>query len=175
MSEPFLGEIRLVGFNFAPNGWALCQGQVLSIAQNSALFSLLGVMYGGNGTTNFNLPDLRGRLATGFGQSLGTSNYSQGQVGGQENVTLITSQLPVHTHALVASDQPASVGGASQNYLPSNGGRGAPLYANTIQSQQSLNPSSITPTGGSQPHTNLQPYLVLNYIIALQGIYPSRS
>lgn len=171
--EPFLGEIDLVSFNFAPKGWAQCNGQLLSIQQNTALFSLVGTFYGGNGINTFALPDLRGRRAVGMGQGSGLSNYDLGQVGGEETVTLTLGQLPIHTHTARASSAPGTLnspvnsvwGSQSQVYLYSNAPVGTAAMAG----------AAIGSTGGGQPHDNTPPYLVLNYIIALQGIYPSRQ
>lgn len=185
MSQYFLGEIRSFGFNFAPKGWALCAGQILSIAQNQALFSLLGTTYGGNGTTTFALPDLRGRAITGFGQLAGGGSYSLGQIGGNETVTLITSQMPMHNHLFNASN----VGGDAPLPKPQAGGSNYLSGADRVVSGQpdvavlayapsgSLTPLATTTsiTGGSQPHPNIQPYLVINYCIALVGIFPSRN
>ena len=181
MSNPFLGEVRLFGFNFAPRGWAFCNGQLLSISQNTALFSLLGTMYGGNGQTNFALPDLRSRAAIHFGTGTGLSPYTQGQFAGTETITLTTQQLPAHVHTLNGDNSSATTGVPTAGNLavPATPGRppvavngyttGAP--ANAV----ALNPASIGITGGSQPHSNIQPILVMNYCIALQGIFPSRS
>ena len=167
MAEPFLGMIMLFGGNFAPSGWALCNGQLLSIQQNTALFSILGTTYGGNGTSNFALPDLRGRVPVHFGQGPGLSNYSEGEVGGSESVTLQTTEMPPHQHT-----QPATEGvqttNRPNNALPAEGG----VYAGTSDG------SALAPTssaGGGQPHENRQPYLTMNYCIALQGIFPSRN
>lgn len=167
MSEPFLGSIVLFAGNFAPRGWALCNGQILSIAQNTALFSLLGTTYGGNGQTTFALPDLRGRAALHAGQGPGLSSYALGQNGGQETVTLNQAEMPQHTHL-----QPASNGQQTtnrpHNAVPAKGGP----YASTGDGS-TLDP--VSNAGGSQPHNNLSPYLALNYIISLNGIYPSRN
>lgn len=171
--DGFLGEIDLVAFNFAPQGWAMCQGQILSISQNTALFSLLGTTYGGNGTTNFALPDLRGRRIISSGQGAGLSNYSLGETGGEETVTLTVAQMPSHTHQVNANTAvgtaltPAGNAWASQTSTS--------LYSNSPTATASLAPQAIGFSGGSQPHDNMPPYLVLNYIIALQGIYPSRN
>lgn len=173
--DPFLGEIRLMSFNFAPKGWAQCAGQTLAINQNQALFALLGTYYGGNGTANFMLPDLRGRVPVHMGQS-SSGTYAIGQQAGTENVTLNTSQLPQHNHLVQAVN---TKGGALEPFnkflAQSQGtGQGQPGYvaaANTT----TLNPASIQPAGGTQPHTNIQPYLAMNYCIALQGIFPSRN
>ena len=166
MAEPFLGSIILFAGNFAPRGWAFCNGQILSIAQNTALFSLLGTTYGGNGQTTFALPDLRGRAPIHSGQGPGLQSYALGQVGGEESVTLGITQIPAHQH-----QQPASNGEQDTdrpgNAVPARGG----VYAASSDGA-TLDPTSIA--GGSQPHDNRAPYLTLNYISALEGIYPSR-
>ncbi|HVJ51986.1 MAG TPA: tail fiber protein [Aliidongia sp.] len=180
MTEPFLAQITLMGFNFPPNGWALCQGQILPIAQNTALFSLLGVNFGGNGTTNFALPDLRGRIPIGQGQGPGLSPYVVGEDGGVESVTLINATIPTHSHAL-----PAIAGSATTNVPDNNltaralvSGRGS-VPVNSYTQPGALTPLSPAQLGaapgGSGPHTNLQPFLTLNWCIALQGVFPARS
>lgn len=174
MSEPFIGQVILFGGNFAPRGWAFCAGQIMSIAQNTALFSILGTTYGGNGTTTFALPDLRGRVPVGPGQGPGLSNYDLGQVGGTETNTLLISQMPMHNHLLTASNQPADQASPQGNFLATEPTGSTAIY-HTGPAAETLNPSAITLTGGSQPVNNLQPYLGLNYIIALEGIYPSRG
>ncbi|ASN83104.1 phage tail protein [Deinococcus ficus] len=166
MSEPFLAEIRLTSFNFAPKGWAMCNGQLLPINQNQALFSLLGTAYGGNGQTNFALPDLRGR------RPMHASGPYPGQMAGQELHTLNTNEVPAHNHALNASSSPGSAIGPAGNVLAATGE--VALYTDGAGSV-ALNSSSIQAVGGGQPHENRPPYLVLNYIIALQGIFPSRN
>jgi len=167
MADPFVAEIRIFPFNFAPRGWSWCDGQLLPLSQNTALFSLLGTTYGGNGQTTFALPDLRGRAPVHVGQGPGLSQYDLGQVGGVENVTLIATEMPPHTHS-----QPATNGEQTTNRpnsaLPARGG----AYAN-VSDDSKLQPTSSA--GGGQPHTNVQPYLTLNYIIALEGIFPSRN
>ena len=170
-ADPFIGEIMLVPYNFAPKGWALCNGQILPIAQNTALFSLLGTTYGGNGTTTFALPDLRGRCAISSGQGPGLANYVLGQVSGTENVTLNSNQLPPHGHTVAAVDDDPSTG-IPTAALPANiAAKGySKAAANTT-----MNPAMIGGGGGNQPHPNLQPLLVLNYCIALVGIFPSRN
>ncbi|MDQ6804015.1 MAG: tail fiber protein [Actinomycetota bacterium] len=171
MSEPFLGEIRMFGFNFAPQGWAMCNGQTLSISQNTALFSLLGTQYGGNGQTTFALPDLRSSVAMHQGQGPGLSPYVIGEKAGTESVTLTSAQMPQHNHSVVAN------GGSGTTTRP---GGGVParttedIYA-AAPDGTTMNPGMIGNTGGSQPHTNIQPYLVVNFCIALQGIFPSRN
>jgi Microcystin-dependent protein len=168
--EPFLGQLMLVPYNFAPQGWAFCNGQIMSIAQNSALFSLLGTTYGGNGQTTFALPDLRGRVAVSSGQGPGLQNYSLGEVAGSESITLISTQMPAHTHLVGASTGSAQA--TPDNAFP---GSDTSTQIYDLAASTTMNPQMIQPAGGSQPHENRQPYLVLNYIIALQGVYPSRS
>jgi microcystin-dependent protein len=167
VSAPFLGEIRPFGFNFAPRGWALCDGQLLSIQQNTALFSLLGTQYGGNGVQDFALPDLRGRTALHQGQGPGLTGRSVGERSGEEAHTLTTNQMPQHTHAIAASNSDASSNRPSTQRGPARGG------AYDTGSDSEMRPP--TPTGGSQPHNNMQPYLVVSYCIALQGIFPARN
>ncbi len=166
MAEPFLSEIRLMSFNFAPRGWALCNGQLLPINQNQALFSLNGTTWGGNGQTNFALPNLQGRVPIHFG-----AGFTLGQAGGAETHTLSQVELPQHTHQVVASTSPASLPSPVGNLLaqtPSN------LYGNgTAGVNATLNPANISSSGGSQPHSNMQPFLAINFCIALQGIFPS--
>jgi microcystin-dependent protein len=167
VAEPFIGMIMLFGGNFAPAGWAQCNGQLLSIQQNTALFSILGTTYGGNGTSNFALPDLRGRAPIHLGQGPGLSNYTEGEVGGAESVTLLQAQMPAHQHT-----QPATNGvqttNRPNNALPAEGG----VYSNESDGSALVATSS---QGGNQPHENRQPFLVMNYCIALQGIFPSRN
>jgi microcystin-dependent protein len=170
MSEPFIAEVRIFAGNFAPRNWALCNGQLLPIAQNTALFSLVGTTYGGDGRTNFGLPDLQGRAPMHPGHGPGLSTRQLGETGGSGDVTLSQAQLPAHTHALQASDQPAT-GGQPAGNLPSvtredtysSSGTPVPMRAD-----------ALAPTGGGQSHNNLQPFLALYFIIALAGIYPSR-
>jgi microcystin-dependent protein len=166
--EPFIGEIRLVPFNFAPRGWAICDGQLLPINQNQALFALLGTEYGGDGRTTFALPDLRGRVALGAGQAPGGSSYPLGATGGLETVALTTLQLPGHTHAVHASNAAATTKNPATAY-PAGGG----AYA--AQRNVRMKATMIGQTGGGGRHENRQPYLSLNYIIALQGIFPAHS
>ena len=173
-SEPFLGEIYLSGINFAPRGYAICAGQILSIAQNTALFSLLGTTYGGNGQTTFALPDLRGRVPVGQGQGPGLANKTLGEVAGVEAVTLIATQMPAHTHPLKAVKE---VGDASDptNALLANTGALDREYKSTPGTSTTMSSAAIGVTGGSQPHDNMPPYLVLNMYIAMEGIFPSRN
>lgn len=168
--SPFVGEIKLVPYNFAPVGWALCNGQLLAIAQNTALFSLLGTMYGGNGQTTFALPDLRGRVAISEGQGQGLSPRDQGEIGGSEAVTLTLQETPQHNHQVNVSSVPGTTSSAAGNHLS------ASTYGNSYAptAEGTMPVGTIGQSGGSQPHSNSQPYLTLNYIIALQGVFPPR-
>jgi microcystin-dependent protein len=171
MSDPFLGEIRLFPYNFAPVGWSPCDGRLLSIAENSALFSLLGTTYGGDGRVTFALPDLRGRVAVSSGQGPGLSDRALGSAGGEESVTLTTDGLPAHSHAVIANGtKGASASPAGK--VPGHAS-GATVYADVSDGAQ-LKHTAIAATGGSQPHDNLQPYLALTYCISTDGIYPTR-
>lgn len=183
-TEPFIGEIKIFGFNFAPRGYMTCQGQILSIAQNTALFSLLGTMYGGNGQTTFALPDLQGRRPIGQGQGPGLSPYQMGQVAGTENTTLTTANMPMHVHGLTAAKTSIPVNSAVADantpdgaYLAAN--NATALYAEGPQAGKFLGQGTLTGTtdvaGGSQPFSLLNPYLCVNYSIATEGIFPSRN
>lgn len=163
MSEPFLAEIKVISFNFAPRGWALCNGQLLPINQNQGLFSLLGTTYGGDGRTNFALPNLRGRTPLHFG-----SGFILGQSAGEEAHTLTIPELPTHTHVPLANTNQANQGSPANNYWSATGSY-APSPSGLMSSTE------IQPFGGSQAHNNLSPFLVLNFIIALQGIFPSQN
>ncbi len=167
MAEPFLGEIRLMPFNFAPQGWAQCNGQLLPINQNQALFSLLGTMYGGDGRVNFALPDLRGRVPIHMG-----SGHTQGERGGEQGHTLSIAELPTHTHAFNATSAAGTAPVPAAAYLAASPDQ---PYAGTDGNLAALNTASISSTGGSQAHPNMQPYLALNFCIALQGIFPSQN
>lgn len=170
--DPFVGEIRLFAGNFAPKGWALCNGQLLPISQNTALFSLLGVQYGGDGKTTFALPNMQGKAPVHRGQGNGLTDRTIGEIGGSANVTLLTTEIPAHTH--VPNSQSSQGVADPTNALWTNtaGLRGAAYYGTTADT--SMSPAAIQPAGGSQPHNNMQPYLGVNYIIALQGVFPSR-
>jgi microcystin-dependent protein len=191
--DPFLSTILIWPPNFAPRGWALCAGQLMSISQNTALFSLIGTMYGGDGVQTFQLPDLRSRVPLGAGQGIGLSTYSVGQSGGTENVSLTISALAAHTHtatpAGLSATVPAVTAGGTTNQptpsvalaTPTDAARNPlNIYSNATPTQN-LAPGTVTGSisvgsaGGGQPHANIQPYLAVNYIIALQGIFPSRS
>jgi microcystin-dependent protein len=173
--DPFVAEIRIFPFNFAPKGWAFCDGQILPLSQNTALFSLLGTMYGGDGKSNFALPNLQGNAPLNAGQGSGLSLYDIGETIGSETVTLLESEIPAHSHALRArsdvadlnSPTPARCLARSQN---------ANAYQSTVnQNIVSFADVTVTPAGGDQPHNNMQPYLTLNFCIALQGVYPPRT
>lgn len=171
MSEPLLGEIRAFGFNFAPRGWAFCDGQLLAINQNQALFALLGTTYGGDGRTTFALPDLRSRVVVGEGSGPGLSTYPLGSEGGAESVTLTTEQLAAHGHAVGASNARGRARRPGGRFL-SRVTRGR---AYGPEADVELNAATVAPAGGDQPHLNVQPYVTLNYCIAVQGLFPSRN
>jgi microcystin-dependent protein len=179
MSDQYLAEIRIFGFNFAPKGWATCSGQIVSIQQNTALFSLVGTTYGGNGTTTFALPDLRGRAPIHWGTGSGLPTVSQGQVGGEENHLLLQTEMPAHNHTFTATTAPATKKPVNVGVFADDVDTQAVDYFATFNAPNSsyvtLNPLSMPPAGGSQPHNNMQPYLVLNICIAMSGIYPSRN
>jgi microcystin-dependent protein len=173
MADPFLGEIKMVGFTFAPRNWAFCNGQLLSIAQNTALFSLLGTTYGGNGQTTFALPNLQGRTPIQAGQGPGLSPYNLGQVGGEATHTLIAAEAG-HTHVLKASANQGSTTAPAGNVLASKRRGGKDIYHPAAN--VTLEASSVSGvSGGGGPHNNMQPYLGINFVIALAGIFPSRN
>ena len=169
MSEPFLGQIQPFGFNFAPRGWALCDGQLLNISGNTALFSLLGTTYGGDGRTTFGLPDVRGRAALHFGSGPGLTPRAIGQKGGTENVVLTTAEIPSHSHALRATSSEAD------NSKPEGNALANSLTYKTEATDSIMAGDSIANTGGSLAHPNMQPFLVVNWCIALVGTFPSRN
>ncbi len=172
--EGYLAEIRMFAGNFAPRGWAFCQGQILSIAQNTALFSLLGTTYGGDGRTTFALPDLRSRTAVGTGQGPGLSSYTLGQAGGVESVTLIPGNLPAHSHTIGANTGPGTSGSPAGNVMATAqdpNRNGLSLYAAAPNASM----AATGVTGSSSPLSILQPYLAMNHIICMEGIYPSRN
>ncbi|GAB2962236.1 tail fiber protein [Hymenobacter coalescens] len=176
--DPFIGEIRLMGFDFPPKGWLFCQGQTLPINQNQALFSLLGTQYGGDGVQTFKLPDLRGRVALGMGAGPGLATYTLGQVGGAETVALTPAQLPAHDHTFTGTIKTcaAAEGNQPSGYFPAPAGvtQYSAGASNAAMGGNALAGSTST-AGGSQPHENRQPMIVMNYAIAVQGIFPSRS
>jgi microcystin-dependent protein len=178
VSDPFLAEIRMFGFNFAPTGWALCDGQIMPIGQNTALFALLGTMYGGDGATTFALPNLQGAAPLQTGQGPGLSDRAQGETGGQVSVTLTEAEMPSHNHALgcgTASGASTSPGNAV--WAAARLGRsGINTYAPTPgATPPAMSAAALAAAGGSQPHNNMPPFLTLNFCIALQGIFPSRG
>jgi len=182
MSNCFLGQISMFGGNYAPKHWAFCNGQLLSIAQNTALFSLLGTTYGGDGRTTFALPDLRSRLPLDWGQGTGLSNYQLGQASGSPTVTITVSSIPAHNHMLQATQTIATAATIGNTVLPGQPTVGTPpaFYGESQSGKPPLvpvplNAASCGLTGGSQPHTNLMPSLCITFIIALQGIFPSRN
>ena len=173
MSEPFVGEIRMFAGNFAPRGWAFCDGQLLAVSQNDALFSLLGTIYGGDGRTTFGLPDMRGRVPIHAGSGPGLSPRQLGAKLGTEKETITVNSMPTHTHTLQANSQ-AGAEGSPDGALPAQSTVGVYLASPNPSSIFPLNDGSITKVGGSRSHSNLMPYLCINFIIALFGIYPSR-
>src|SRR5579862_3024131 len=177
MSSPFVAEIRAWACNFAPRGWAMAQGQILPISQYTALFSLIGTYYGGNGTSNFQLPDLRSRVPMSQGTAPGGNTYVIGEEAGEEQITISSQQMPIHTHSVFGSNAPTGnfAVPAAGTALATND-KGNFFYAPGNSSTTSINPGTVsTYSGGNQPHTNIQPYLAINWCIALQGIYPARN
>jgi microcystin-dependent protein len=172
MADPFVAEIRIFPFNFAPKGWAWCDGQLLPLSQNTALFSLLGTTYGGDGKSNFALPDLQGRAPMHPGQGPGLSLHDLGETGGSETVSLLESEIPAHSHALSASGQDGTTRIVAGQKTAT--GVGLSLYG-PQPPDVSLSDNALTPAGGDQPHNNLQPYLTFYFCIALQGVFPPRT
>lgn len=170
MADPFVAEIRMFGFNFAPRGWAFCDGQLLPISQNTALFSLLGTTYGGNGKSNFALPNLQGRVPMFWGDGPGLSLRDIGEMGGSETVSLLASEVPAHTHALQAQSAAATTAQPSGRLATA----AQPVYAAGAPNT-AMAPDSVAIAGDDQPHNNMQPSLTLNFCIALQGVYPPRG
>jgi microcystin-dependent protein len=171
--DPFVAEIRIFPFNFAPKGWAFCDGQLIAISQNTALFSLLGTTYGGDGKSTFALPDFQGRVPMHPGQGPGLTLHDLGEAAGSDSVTLIESEMPLHAHALVASTQPGEDPIATGESLARS--VGASLYQPSNARLVTMSPNAVSSVGGNQPHNNLQPYLTLSFCIALQGVFPPRS
>jgi microcystin-dependent protein len=177
MSSPFVAEIRIWACNFAPTGWAQCNGQLLPISQNTALFSLLGTFYGGDGKSTFALPDFQGRASMHQGQGSGLSDRFLGEAAGEENVTLLLTEIPVHSHVMggafnAGGNSLSAVGGL---WAQAPAGRGGFVNIYSTPATGAVNPNSLAITGSSLPHNNLQPYLVLNFCIALQGVFPARN
>jgi microcystin-dependent protein len=170
MAQPFIGEIILFGGNFAPSGYALCNGQLMPVSQNTALFSLLGTTYGGDGVMTFGLPDLRGRIPMHQGQGAGLSNRAMGEIAGVETVTLTTAQMPPHNHGLNAQSGNGDQASPQGNYWAAS-----TLRQYAAPSNSAMNPACIGNAGGSQPHSNIMPFLAVNFAIAVAGIYPSRN
>ena len=174
MADPFVAEIRIFPFNFAPTGWAFCDGQILPISQNTALFSLLGTTYGGDGKSTFALPDMQGNAPMHPGQGPGLSLRDLGEIGGVESVTLLISEIPVHTHGLFASVENGGQGTLTDGITVASSIGGQIYQSNTSSNLVMMNPQALAAAGGSLPHNNMQPYLTLNFCIALQGVFPPR-
>ena len=172
MTDQFVAEIRIFPFNFAPPGWAICAGQLLPLTQNTALFSLLGTTYGGDGKSTFGLPDLQGRAPMQPGQGQGLSLRSLGQTGGSDSVQLLVSEIPSHTHAVSGSGGPAILQAPAADRVLGRANNN--VYLDNPANLVAMAPEALGPAGGGQPHNNLQPYLTLNFCIALQGIFPPR-
>ena len=175
MADQFVGEVRVFPFNFPPVGWAFCNGQILPIFQYTALFSLLGTYYGGDGKSNFALPDMQGNLAVSSGQAPGLNLYDLGETGGSPNVQLLVAQIPTHSHNLQAIEIPDA-----NNTSPANAALGfkpgvTNIYSTSTSPLVQMDSNAIAPVGGSQPHNNMMPYLTLNFCIALQGVFPPRT
>jgi microcystin-dependent protein len=180
MAQPFVAQVSMFGFNFAPTGWALCQGQLLSISQNTALFSLLGTNFGGDGKSTFGLPDFRDRAAVDAGQGNALSDYPVGEIVGAPTVTLNQGEMALHNHSVNATTTRGNITASSNNQLatgqsgnPQSGTTNAAMYA-AVNPPGSMNPQAISLSGGGQPHNNMQPFLTINFCIALQGVYPAR-
>jgi microcystin-dependent protein len=175
MADPFVAEIRIFPFNFAPRGWAWCDGQLMPLSQNTALFSLLGTTYGGNGKSNFALPDLQGRVPMHPGQGPGLSLHDLGETGGSETVTLLESEIPAHSHAMRATLDDGDLGAPAPTRILGKSGGGVIYTSSTASGVVSMAPETLAPAGGDQPHNNLQPYLTFYFCIALQGVFPPRT
>lgn len=171
-AQPFIGEIRIFAGNFPPNGWMFCDGQLIPISQNDALFTLIGTTYGGDGQETFALPNLQSRVPIHAGTGPDGITYQIGEAAGTESVTLTTQQIPVHTHAMLGSTNPATKGNPSGAVF---GQSGQVSYMMESDAALAMNANSITPQGGSQPHENCQPFLCMNYIISLFGVFPSQT
>ena len=175
MADPFVAEIRIFPFNFAPKGWAWCDGQILPLSQNTALFSLLGTTYGGDGKSNFALPNMQGNAPMHPGQGPGLSLHDLGETGGSETVQLLPSEMPAHSHAMNASGDPADNNQPGGNMAAKPLGRGNSLYTTVTSPLVSMNINELAPSGGGLPHNNMMPYLTLYFCIAMQGVFPPRT
>ncbi len=175
MADPFVAEIRIFPFNFAPSGWAWCNGQLLPLSQNTALFSLLGTMYGGDGKSNFALPDLQGSAPMNVGQGPGLSERFQGELGGSETVTLLESEIPAHSHGVQAANFAGDIQTPTPNVSLARSTGGNAYQSTTNQNLTTMSPSALAPAGGDLPHNNMQPYLTFYFNIALQGVFPPRG
>ena len=175
MADPFVAEIRVFPFNFAPKGWAWCDGQLLPLSQNTALFSLLGTTYGGNGKSNFALPNLQGSAPMHPGQGPGLRLHALGEQGGSETVTLLETEIPAHAHGFFAANFPGDIQAPTPNVSLARTGGGNAFQTTVDSSVVPMNPSALAPAGGDQPHNNMQPYLTLYFNIALQGVFPPRG
>lgn len=173
--DPFVAEIRIFPFNFAPKGWAFCDGQILPLSQNTALFSLLGTTYGGDGKSNFALPNMQGNAPMHPGQGPGLSLHDLGETGGSDTVSLLESEIPSHSHALLAAPNPALVATPGPTVTLARSRTVTAYIAPSGQSLVNMSDQTLAPAGGDQPHNNMQPYLTLNFCIALQGVYPPRT
>jgi microcystin-dependent protein len=174
--DPFVAEIRIFPFNFAPKGWAFCNGQILPISQNTALFSLLGTTYGGDGISNFALPNFQGNAPLHFGQGGGLSYYDLGQTGGEQTLTLLQSEIPSHVHSVNAyTGAGTKVSPQGNTWAVAGAERSEKMYSANTASPVTMNSQAVAASGGGQPHNNMMPYLTLNFCIALQGVYPPRG
>ncbi len=179
MGTPYIGEIRMVGFSFAPAGWALCNGQLMPISGNDALYNLIGTTYGGDGVTTFALPDIQSRFPVHQGQGAGLSNYVIGETGGAETVTLTSNQIPSHRHGMNGLNLPATSANPSGNMVakaaPSTGGTVIPTYAPASSAPVTMAAGAIAQAGGNQPHDNVPPFQVVNFVISLFGVFPTQN
>jgi microcystin-dependent protein len=173
--DPFVAEIRIFPFNFAPKGWAFCDGQILPLSQNTALFSLLGTTYGGDGKSNFALPNMQGNAPMHPGQGPGLSLHDLGETGGSETVSLLESEIPSHSHSLMCLAAPANRTAPGGNSFAKASGTAPYVTGSPTPSLVNFSDNAVAPAGGDQPHNNMQPYLTLNFCIALQGVYPPRT